>query len=384
MTTPQPAAETTAVTVTGEQIAKPFRSAIQTTTSSLSPRPKLVGILANSSSPSRAYASWTAKACEAVGIEYELREVGINGKAEGETAEQGEVEEAILEANEDDKVNGIMVYYPIFGPRQDGYLQQAVSPLKDVEGLNFTWLFSLYHNIRFLDPRKLALAAQVLTPSPSALPSAPLPTQSTSQPTPSSSAEPAPPGLVKAILPCTPLAIVKTLEHCQVYNPLRPYGSRAYGRTVTVINRSEVVGRPLAALLANDGARVFSVDLDGVQEFNRRKPAEGTEEKSSFHPYHTVKKTEMSLEECLKASDVVIGGVPSKAYKIPTAQLKEGVVAINFSESKNFEADVKDKASIYCPGIGKATIVLLQRNLLRLRDYQVQLRNGASATTASE
>lgn len=37
--------------------------------------------------------------------------------------------------------------------------------------------------------------------------------------------------------------------------------------------------------------------------------------------------------------------VPSKAYKIPTAQLKEGVVAVNFSESKNFEADVKDKVS---------------------------------------
>ena len=344
--TATPSAETTAVTVTGEQIAKPFRSAIQNTTSSLSPRPKLVGILANSNAPSRAYASWTAKACEAVGIEYELREVGIvkEGKEEG-TAEQGEVEEAILGANEDDSVNGIMVYYPIFGPRQDGYLQQAVSPLKDVEGLNFTWyvpvisehdemtgsscrsefrtdrLFSLYHNIRFLDPRKLALAAQVLTPSPSPAASAPVPTQSTTQPTPSSSAESAPPGLVKAILPCTPLAIVKTLEHCQVYSPLRPYGSRAFGRTITVINRSEVVGRPLAALLANDGARVFSVDLDGVQEFNRRKPAqvkegeEGTN-KPSFHPYHTVKKSDITLEECLRISDVVIGGV--RFLSLPT------------------------------------------------------------------
>lgn len=175
-------------------------------------------------------------------------------------------------------------------------------------------LFSLYHNIRFLDPRKLALAAQVLTPSPSPAASAPVPTQSTNQPTPSSSAEAAPPGLVKAILPCTPLAIVKTLEHCQVYSPLRPYGSRAFGRTITVINRSEVVGRPLAALLANDGARVFSIDLDGVQEFNRRKPAqvkegeEGTN-KPSFHPYHTVKKSDITLEECLRISDVVIGGV---------------------------------------------------------------------------
>lgn len=48
-----------------------------------------------------------------------------------------------------------------------------------------------------------------------------------------------------------------------------PYGNRLYGRTITVVNRSEVVGRPLAALLANDGARVFSVDINGVQEFHR-------------------------------------------------------------------------------------------------------------------
>lgn len=123
---------------------------------------------------------------------------------------------------------------------------------------------------------------------------------------------------------------MKTLEHCQVYNPLRPYGSRAFGRTVTVINRSEVVGRPLAALLANDGARVFSVDLDGVQEFNRRKPATGDSSSSgegasatnkpSFHPYHTVKKTDASLEECLKISDVVIGGV---RFSLNCATLRE-------------------------------------------------------------
>ncbi|GAA5836160.1 hypothetical protein JCM11251_007385 [Rhodosporidiobolus azoricus] len=371
-----PAPENAAITVTGEAVAKPFRADLTSAVSALPVKPKLVGILANSSSPSRAYASWTAKACEAVGIEYELREVGIvaEGATEG-TAEQGEVEEAILAANEDEAVNGIMVYYPIFGPRQDGYLQQAVSPLKDVEGLNFTWLFSLYHNIRFIDPRKLALAAQVLTPSP-------LPATSSSAPAVPSTQQsdfsaPAP-GLVKAILPCTPLAIVKTLEHCQVYNPLRPYGSRAFGRTITVINRSEVVGRPLAALLSNDGARVFSVDLDGIQEFTRRaqpKKKEGEEEKKqAFAPYHVVKKCELTFEQCLEASDVVIGGVPSKSYKVPTAHLKEGVVAVNFSESKNFEDNIKEKASIYCPGIGKATIVLLQRNLLRLREYQVQLR----------
>jgi methylenetetrahydrofolate dehydrogenase (NAD+) len=34
---------------------------------------------------------------------------------------------------------------------------------------------------------------------------------------------------------------------------------------LNVADRSEVVGRPLAALLANDGARVLSVDIDSTQ-----------------------------------------------------------------------------------------------------------------------
>ena len=34
---------------------------------------------------------------------------------------------------------------------------------------------------------------------------------------------------------------------------------------LTLFPSSEVVGRPLAALLSNDGARVFSVDIDSVQ-----------------------------------------------------------------------------------------------------------------------
>jgi methylenetetrahydrofolate dehydrogenase (NAD+) len=80
------------------------------------------------------------------------------------------------------------------------------------------------------------------------------------------------------------------------------YGDRAYGRTVTVINRlasdlraalifaetssrsvsSEVVGRPLAALLANDGARVFSVDIDSIQVCTRSLYVLFTE-----HIYHS-------------------------------------------------------------------------------------------------
>jgi len=36
--------------------------------------------------------------------------------------------------------------------------------------------------------------------------------------------------------------------------------------------RSEVVGRPLAALLANDGARVLSVDIDCKLDYRLQTP----------------------------------------------------------------------------------------------------------------
>jgi len=59
------------------------------------------------------------------------------------------------------------------------------------------------------------------------------------------------------------------LEHIGIYNKILPYGNRLHGRHITIINRSEVVGRPLAALLANDGAKVYSVDEHGILEFHR-------------------------------------------------------------------------------------------------------------------
>lgn len=46
-----------------------------------------------------------------------------------------------------------------------------------------------------------------------------------------------PEGSVKSILPCTPLAIVKVLEHLGVYNKMLRYGDRARGKVITVINR---------------------------------------------------------------------------------------------------------------------------------------------------
>lgn len=234
------------------------------------------------------------------------------------------LEEAILAANTDPLVNGIIIYYPIFNARQDGYIKELVSLEKDVEGLCHRYVFNMYQNIRFLDP---------------------------------------PTNTKKSILPCTPLAVVKVLEYIQIYNSILPYGNRLFGRTITVINRSEVVGRPLGAMLANDGACVYSVDLDGVQEFTR-----GTGLKKHRHEVH--EKPGWTLENCLPLSDVIISGVPSEKFKVPTNLIRDGAVCINFSSEKNFDGpQVKEKASIYVPAIGKVTIAVLLRNLLVSLDF---------------
>ena len=240
------------------------------------------------------------------GFAFELREV-----------DRELLEDALIDANNDAAVDGIIVYYPIFGNRQDQYLQQIVSIDKDVEGLSHQYIFNMYQNIRFLDGANTK----------------------------------------KSVLPCTPLAVIKILEYLRIYNTILPYGNRLHGRTITVINRSEVVGRPLAALLANDGAYVYSVDIADVQVFTR---GEGLRKRR----HEVNEKPGWTIDDCLPVSDVVISGVPGDKYKVPVHLLKDGAVCVNFSSERNFTAEVKEKGSIYVPAIGKVTIVVLLRNLL--------------------
>ncbi|KAI0920988.1 hypothetical protein AcW1_004889 [Taiwanofungus camphoratus] len=332
-----------------DSIANTFRDEIKAALSVRRRVPKLVGILATSAAPSKFYAEFTKKQCDALGVEFVLKRTGA--AADPKAGEGEGVEEAIIEANEDESVDGIMVYYPIFGAQQDHYLQQVVSPFKDVEGLHFKFHYNLYHNIRFLEPRTL------LSSVPQTVP-----------PVPAVEDQP-PAGTVKSVLPCTPLAVVKCLEHIGVYNRILPYGDRAYGKTITVINRSEVVGRPLAALLANDGARVFSVDIDSIQEYTKR-PRQSAEAETRYHPRHVVHPSALTLQQCLALSDVVVSAVPSANYKVETSWLKDGCVSINVAADKNFQPDVREKASMYMPTIGKVTIMMLLRNLLRLQQYR--------------
>ncbi|KAK5117671.1 hypothetical protein LTR62_005094 [Meristemomyces frigidus] len=295
--------------VLASAIAKALLSEVAADLQKMNRVPRLHGYLANRDPAARMYADWTAKTTREHGFHFTLHEL-----------DREDLEDEIRQANTDEDVDGIIVYYPVFDTRRDQTLQWTVSMFKDVEGLSPQLISNMYQNIRFLD---------------------------------------SPHNTQKSILPCTPLAIIKILEHLHMYNPILDYGKRLFGRRITVINRSEVVGRPLAALLANDGAEVYSVDVTGVQEFSRGSGL--TKQK------HDVREMEgWGLEQCLPISDVVISGVPGEKYKVPTHLIREGAVCINFSSDKNFNPDVKERASIYVPAIGKVTIVILLRNLLRL------------------
>lgn len=298
-------------TILASTIAKPFSEEISQGVAQLGYLPKLVGLLANDDPAARMYANWTGKTCESFGFTYELVEVGRN-----------DLEATLIKANADPAVKGIIVYFPVFGDKQDQYLQQLIAPTKDVEGLNFMYYHNLYHNIRFLD---------------------------------------APRNEQKSILPCTPLALVKILEYLGVYNKLLNYGNRLYGKKIMVVNRLEIVGRPLAALLANDGAEVYSVDANSMQRFTR---GNGLLEKR--HVVVDLDGAEHTVGLVAPACDVIITGVPLDAYKFPLACVSSGTIVVNFASHRNFDDAIKQRASLYVPSVGKVTVLMLLRNLLRL------------------
>lgn len=273
----------------------------------------MVGLLANKDPAAKQYAEWTGKACRADGLRYELRTLD----------DPIDVEAALIDANNDPRVHGIIVYYPIFGQEesfsganQDDYLRDTVSFKCDVEGLCHTYRTNLYRNVRYLD----------------------YPTNSQ-----------------KCLLPCTALSVVKILEKCPgCYDKEKPVGKHLDGKTVTIINRSEIVGRPLAAMLANDGADVYSVDINSIYKFSGGR-------------LHKCAPDE-TPESCVRKSSIVVTGVPTKAYRLPTEWVQPNTTVVNVASFKNVdeEALLKVPGAVYVPLVGKVTVAMLERNLMRL------------------
>ncbi len=281
-----------------------FRDEIRREIRALPSQLTFVGFLAADHGPSATYAEYTRRGCDDVGVKFDLRQVL-----------RLDAEAAVIDANADPRVHGIFIYYPVFGTEQDVYLRDLVDPGKDVEGLHSFWARCLYANKRFIDDAKTK----------------------------------------KAILPCTPLAILKLLDEAQVsrVGETRPLA----GIRAVVFNRSEVVGRPLASMMANDGAEVVSFDVDGAQLF----------EPAREDGAHTVKESAIDRASALARADVVITGVPSRAFPLVRAdEIRESAACLNFSTLKNFEDDVPQRARVFVPRVGPMTVTMALRNAVRL------------------
>eukprot|EP00475_Leptophrys_vorax_P018164 TRINITY_DN2478_c0_g1_i2.p2 TRINITY_DN2478_c0_g1~~TRINITY_DN2478_c0_g1_i2.p2 ORF type:complete len:209 (-),score=60.76 TRINITY_DN2478_c0_g1_i2:26-652(-) len=194
----------------------------------------------------------------------------------------------------------------------DDYLRDSVDLTKDVEGLCFTYRYNLYHNIRYTDKQKKH----------------------------------------KCVVPCTSLSIVKILDWLGAYDTSLPEGERLVGRTITVFNRSEIVGRPLAAMLANDGANIYSVDIESMFLMTRGK----------------LHETQETAESACKMSQVIITGVPSPKFKLDSSWIPENCIVVNFAsfDNVNEEEILKIPGVKYVPLVGKVTVAMLERNVVRL------------------
>jgi methylenetetrahydrofolate dehydrogenase (NADP+)/methenyltetrahydrofolate cyclohydrolase len=283
-------------------LASEYLAACRSDIAELPSTPKVLGLIASQDAPSLAYARATRQRFLDAGMAYDLQQVS-----------RLDLEQVILAANEDSTIHGIFIYFPIFGNQQDDYLRNLVDYTKDVEAGSQYWTRKLYANDRFAIPGDTHK---------------------------------------KALLPCTPLAIVKLLTHLGVYEESIAAGVRPLtGKTVSIFNRSEVIGRPLAVMMSNEGATVYSFDEFGPLCFENAQPNE----------------TRITRQRALTDSDIVITGVPSAAFpSITPEEVSSAAVCLNFSSFDNFAPEIDDHVGTYIARIGPMTVAMCLRNAIRL------------------
>lgn len=246
--------------------------------------PKLVVIIVGSDYASHIYVKNKIKACQECGIRGEIISFSEN------VAEK-EIIAAIEKLNQDLDVDGILVQLPLADKLNEFKILNTINENKDVDGLT---------NIN---------AGKLLQSDPS------------------------------AIIPCTVKGIITLLE---------AYNLEVKQKDITIINNSNIVGKPLAMMLNNLGATV-----------------------SIAH------KNTKDLKFYLKNSDIII--TATGVYNLFSEEdVKDNVViidvAINSSKNKKLVGDInfeqmKNKAKAITPvpgGVGPMTIAMLLENLMIL------------------
>ena len=208
-----------------------------------------------------------------------------------ENVEEEVVLDLIDRLNEDEMIDGILVQMPIPKHLDSKKIQNRVHYLKDVDGLTDINAGRLMHS-------------------------------------------------QESLVPCTPMGIMTLLEY---------YGIDVAGKNVTIIGRSDLVGKPLASLMTNENATVTLC--------------------------HSKTK---DLSNHTRNADILVAAV-GKPNMIKKEDIKEGAIVIDVGINRlpdgslcgdvDFE-DVKDNVSYITPvpgGVGQMTVYELGNNTYKAK-----------------
>jgi len=211
---------------------------------------------------------------------------------------QAQLNEIIENLNNDKSVHGILVQLPLPKQLDEFATTSRISPLKDVDGLT-------PHNAGLLAMKKAALVA------------------------------------------CTPSGVMEMFEY---------HGIDLDGKNVVLINRSNLVGKPLYHLLLEKNATVLTC--------------------------HSKTK---NLTELCQAADIVITAVGDRnKFTLTPDMIKEGAIVIDVAISRFQEKLVGDsdyeeiiqKASFATPvpgGVGPMTVAMLLKNTIIAASLSTQI-----------
>ena len=227
-------------------------------------------------------------------------EVGIitkDHKLDANTT-QAQLNEIIENLNNDNSVHGILVQLPLPEQLDEFTTTSRISPLKDVDGLT-------PHNAGLLAMKKAALIA------------------------------------------CTPSGVMEMFDY---------HGIELEGKNVVLINRSNLVGKPLYHLLLDKNATVITC--------------------------HSRTK---NLVELCKSADIIITAVGDRnKFTLTSDMIKDEAVVIDvaisrFQEKLVGDADYEDiiqKASFATPvpgGVGPMTVAMLLKNTITAASLSSQI-----------
>lgn len=282
------------ILIDGKKVAEEIQQELKASIATLQGRkPCLAVVMLGKHPPSQIYVKRKIQACENVGI------LSFN-KQLSETATEDELLEEIEQLNLNPNVDGILVQLPLPLHVNVGKVMQKIAPEKDVDG---------FHPFNI---------GKLLS------------------------------GESDGFFPCTPLAVNTLLER---------YGIEVSGKHVVVFGRSNIVGKPMAAMLMQS--------MPG-----------GNATVTILHRQST------NIKHLCLLGDIVIVAV-GQPKLITADMIKDGAVVIDVGINKVPDAfiasgykivgdvdfdNVKDKCSHITPvpgGVGPMTIAMLLKNTLK-------------------